>query len=416
MKRKWSKAVKAMVAGAAVLILLPTTVFAAYKLYTINVKDRNYAKEVEVENVVKEIKPVDMKVSYLPAGIKESKIDAWKYKDETDEWQLTLNLIKVDTEAQFVIDDIDDKQELELSNAASVLIGKRAGRDEGYHGAVFYDQKGYIVEFWANAIEQEELVKILEGIRLEETTGEGTQAYSLAAHIEQQLPVKAEGLVEEAGEAVNQIVADEIHKIRESFIYETVYDIYKDDWKTGMLEMRVEKVEVLDNILGISEASKVLGKDDNTLADETGKLLPYEREFGEWGDGIDTPTWQTEETQMVNRKLLSITVKMKNQTGVTVENINIFPRLLLLTEENGTYQWLEEAYLNFNNYKEAYSMDTYGTGNDGKGFYFINFDKGEEKVITIMFLVDEDELDNAFLSYEGGSVEQPKNNHVDVRQ
>ena len=425
MKRKWSKTVKAMVASAAVLILLPITVFAAYKFYTINVKDKNYAKEVNVEDVIKEVKPVEMKVSYLPAGIKESEIDAWKYWDEAGEHWLTLNLMKVDTEAKFVVDDIDDKQEIELNDGTRVLLGKNAGR-EGYHGAVFYDQQGYIVEFWAGDVANEELIKTIEGISLNETTGEGTQAYSLAAHIGDQTLGKDDKLTEATSEASgvkgtdplngNKIALDEIHKIKENFIYETAYNVYTNDLKSGELEMSVEKVEVLDDISGIDEASKAFGKDDKELADEAGKLLPHERAIGEWGDGIDAPTWKTTETQMVNRKLLSITVRMKNQTGVATNDMNIFPRLSLLTEDNGAYQLLEKPYFDFNNCKEAYSMDTYGDGNSGKGFYFVDFGKDEEKLITITFLVDEDELDKAFLSYEGGGLDEPENSYVDVRQ
>jgi len=96
--------------------------------------------------------------------------------------------------------------------------------------------------------------------------------------------------------------------------------------------------------------------------------------------------------------------------------MSIFPRLSLLTEKNGDYQWLEEAYLDFNNPKEAYSMDIYGKGNAGKGFYFVDFEKDEEKRITITFLVDEDELDSAFLSYQSGGSDEPENYYVDVRQ
>ena len=61
-------------------------------------------------------------------------------------------------------------------------------------------------------------------------------------------------------------------------------------------------------------------------------------------------------------------------------------------------------------------MDIYGTGNDGKGFYFVDFGKDEERLITITFLIDEDELDNAFLSYQSGSMDGPENNYIDVRQ
>ena len=410
-KQKWSKAMKALVASVAAIILVPATVFAAYKLYTINVTDKNYAKEVDIEEVSQEAKPVEMKIAYLPDGMSE--FEPFKYKDANGKSGVTLYLIKVDTNAKFTIDDIEDKQEINLSDGTDVLLGKRAGQEtENYHGAIFYDQQGYIVEFWTDGIAEVELTKMLEGISLEETIGTGTTAGSLAALVEpgEGLQAKGESIVEDYP------AIEQVYKVNENFICEAIYNVYTKDWKTGQLEMSVEKVEVLDNIAGISEGSKAFGKDDETLADESGEFLPHEREIGEAGDGIDTPAWQTNETQMVNRKLLSVTVKMKNQTGTAVEDISIFPRLSLLAEENGTYQWREEPYRDFSNSKEAYSMDTYGDGNDGKGFYFIDFDKDEEKLITVTFLVDEDELDNAFLTYQSENIDGAWNNYVDVRQ
>ena len=59
-----------------------------------------------------------------------------------------------------------------------------------------------------------------------------------------------------------------------------------------------------------------------------------------------------------------------------------------------------------------YSMDIYGDGHDGKGFYFVDFDKDEEKQITITFLIDEDELGNAFLAYEGSG----NGSYIDIRK
>ena len=206
---------------------------------------------------------------------------------------------------------------------------------------------------------------------------------------------------------------DHVYKIKENFLHETIYNIYTNDWKDGKLEMQVEKAEVLDTVTGIEETFKTFAASD-PLVDNAGNLLPYEREFGEWGDGINTPTWKTTETQMVNRRLLSITLKMKNTTGEAVNDMDIFPRLVLLTEENGSYEYLKGSYRNFNSSKEAYSMDTYGDGNNGKGFYFVDFDKDEEKLITISFLVDEDELNHAFLTYGGG--DGLVSHYVDVRQ
>jgi hypothetical protein len=411
-KKKWSKTMKAFMASAAALLLIPATVFAVYKLYTIRVTDRNYAKEVSVEETMREINPVDMRVTYLPEGME--KFEEGKYRDENDERWLTLMLIKADVDAEFMVDNIEDKQEMKLSNRTPVVFGRSAGGgEESYHGAVFYEQQGYIVEMWAEGILETELMNVLEGISLEETTGAGTYAVNLSAQIGERNAEKGDPVDAKGEDSLTNV---QVRGIKEKFIYETTHNVYAEDLKTGKLEMSVEEVTVLDNISSIDEDSKSFGKDDEGLADETGKLMPQERKIGEWGDGVDAPTWNTTETRMIQRKLLSVSVRMKNVTGEAVKDMSIFPRLSLLTEKNGDYQWLEEAYLNFNNLKEAYSMDIYGKGNAGKGFYFVDFEKDEEKRITITFLVDEDELDNAFLSYQSGGSDEPENYYVDVRQ
>ena len=408
-RKKWSKAIKVMLAGAAAMIVVPVTVFAAYKHYTIQVQERNYAREVRIEEVISEVKPVEMKVSYLPAGVVESEIDEWKYKAENGEWRFTLHLIKVDTKAEFLIDNIENKQDIELNNGAHVLLGTRPEEEDFYNGAVFYDQQGYILEIWATGMPKEELVKIMEGISLEETTGAGTRASSLAAITDANGGKEAEVPADSEMADINE---RSIYKEKEKFIHTACYDIYSKDWKEGKLEMSVEDVKVLDSVSDISEDTKAMGEDLEVLADAAGKLLPHEREFGVWGDGIDAPGWVTNEIQTVDRKLLSVTVRMKNETGKAIEDIDIFPRLLLLTETDGAYRWLENSYRDFNNSKEAYSMDIYGDGNDGKGFYFVDFDKDEEKQITITFLVDEDELGNAFLAYEGSG----DGSYIDIRK
>ena len=123
----------------------------------------------------------------------------------------------------------------------------------------------------------------------------------------------------------------------------------------GEFEISVDEVQVLDSAAGIKTEDielPALYADD--FVDEDGNLVPYEREFGEWSDGVDKPIWTS-----------------------------------------------------------LYSMDIHGEGNY---FTYLDFATDEEKVLTMTFFVDEDELDSAFLLFEGPNQEDINNyQYVDIR-
>ena len=460
MKRKWSRTVKAMVASVAVLILLPATVFAAYKLYTISVKDENYAKQVMVAgvpaNVDKEIKPVDVKVGYVPEGLENtspmsegieemgplSEDDApygqWENPQNQAQW-MSLKLIKVDINAEYLLQDLGDKQEFDFANGTHALLGKELRNYDDtsqaaiYLGAVFYDEQGYIIEVRANGIGEEELKKVMDNIVLEETAGKGIAAESLAKRtkaIENAEKRRTEfdnartGSIDEHNiygeqEVFSRMMNYNYFRVDEAQGNEFIPALDEADlpeFSQGEFEITVDEIKVLNSATEIKKEDVELPALYSTdFVDEEGNLVPYEREFGEWGDGVNKPIWTPSgETELANRKLLSLKVKIKNKTGENA-GTQIQPVLVHLRENGGTYERiLKRSYREFMEAVSLYSMDIHGEGNH---FTYIEFAKDEEKVITMTFFVDEDELNSAFLLFEGLNQEDVTNyQYVDVRQ
>jgi len=424
-KRQWSKAVKAMMASAAALVLVPATVFAAYKLYSINIVDEKHAKQVTIADVSEDakenVKPVEMKVEYMPDGLEPLVLEpekaekgSWQDSENQKRW-LDLRLVKVDTKAELLITDLGDKQEFELESGYRALLGNELRNGENvYRGAIFYDEQGYIVEVHASDIGMEELQKVMGSIKLEETTSDGSPAESLAQRNEI-VAKEQEAKMAEATKASTPIDINSIHKQQEKFPQMLPYDVRAEEAKQGEFEVSVDEVEILDSATGISSGDVGTPRAYEGIVDGARNLISYQREFGISGNGIDTPFWTPNgEIQEMNRKLLSFKIKVKNQIGEAIEQVYFNPCVLLVQDKAGAYTLLNEQYTGFVGQKENYSMNVHGK--EGFEFHCLDFEKDEEKVITVTFVIDEDEIDNTFLHFQTPNGETAMDKYVDVRK
>ncbi|MEG2934999.1 MAG: hypothetical protein RR844_00760 [Clostridium sp.] len=199
-------------------------------------------------------------------------------------------------------------------------------------------------------------------------------------------------------EVINHVIKDKnlfsINEMRNDFI------------KRGMdaLNYKVKNIEVLDKLpeIDISYFNKFengIGVYDNYLEaiNGDGTLKEYER--------INSEHWENNkmnrETEMVGMKFVYVTVEVTNSSDEDIIDKFFSPRIIYL--EKNSNQILEEMWRCpiVSNDLQGDNASFYFDKGDykGKHYRFADFKAKETYEIHLAYVVDEDYLDNAYISF-----------------
>lgn len=405
--------------AAATVILIPGTAYAANRIYHIAVEKNRYQTNVHVEkDAAKENEdgklhvPVKMELNYLPEGSVEKQEGSWKFGIPEDEkagnytHSTSFEITKIDVD-DYTFTELFSTgyKEFEVNGHQAVLIQKANHMVFDKVMYVSFEDYGYVVHtFLENDITDDEAVKIAEGIILTETDkANAVMASSLKKILEQEAEKGGDNIqASDIGEMDN-----EWHNIGE----------WLDKWEedpsmSSGYQYKVTKTEILDDINGLEQKYF----DDygwerlQEVVDGNGNLTTYERKNIVCGDGVNTlDTYGNPET--VQKKLVYLTLEIarkpdKAGNEFTDEYCVYFPIRFLKTNENGE---TEEAAMN----EEPVYFDASLAKNTDSHYYWIKLDRGEKVTCHLGYLVDEDRLDEMYLSTLPSGNE---NVFIDIRQ
>lgn len=436
------KGYKKWIAAAAVLILVPGTVFAAGKLYQVYVEQKGYqvdlhivsGTEEEKESTVEENMGVHyyyLKLNYVPEGMKYMELHG-KYLWDDPDHHVGIN------GGGFGLDDEDNvltmlnvqgQEVTELGGRTTILFYPASGeRNEAF---VVFEEEGILAHLTAHvSVSDDEFRKVLENLELQPIAEEElpeSQRRSGFYISDEPRPKQSEevGLNNRVSETEEEIIDDEYEIVEAGRVLAigepvSIYQAYGIDYPPeGYSEIRitVEKMEILDNVSQLSRDNFVRPADEtwwNERFAGDGSILPYIRQEVEHGDGINAPYKTVTKEEEVGRKLVLVTIKRENLSdkelpmGVTLNWIGCFTSDL--REENGTYilrqnrKWLEQSlsfaaggclYIERDNSKDIYSEDK------GRQFFFWRMDANDVQEYTLGFLIDEDRLNDLYYTEKG---------------
>ncbi|OAK67335.1 hypothetical protein [Lederbergia galactosidilytica] len=419
-----------LIAAACLFIGMPTTVFGAVKAYDMIVQKQNYEVNVSVTNkAAKNDKPYKLDVGYLPENMEEISEGAMKYsfKDNYAQGGFSFLLWRLGESSDFSTLYSRDFEEKEFNGKKAVVVNRDMGDDNlTFDRQVFllFEEEGILLESYVGTdVTEEQLMAVMENVSLKPTSEENA-SYTL--DYDEFLANQEKEAAEEPAElSVIPLKKDS----RQLFNVGQTVPVTLEQMETGIinkLDYVIEKVEVFDSIEDFKEENFNpfgLGTlTENKALDETKKLLPYERDVYQVGNGKDSIN-KLIESPSVNLKFVYLTTKVKNNSKQATEEIYMHPSLQVLKSENNAWNYAGEEGIAENSIMTG-EVDYLEPHGDGKGFYNIgSLQPGQTMQINLGYFVDEDKLDSIFLDafhYSGFGDTEDMNAEdrwwIDIRQ
>lgn len=418
----------------AVSIIIPSSVYAIQKIskYYVEVNNNNYQAEIHIQKdagqgdavptgsgVSKDGKKyikieadfgsnykfVDDSTYYVQG--KDGKIKAKKHKEKEGvngmysyshkdgfnagkDFYYEVIYMDVSEDTLNLYDQADIK-EISVNNHKALLCKSNTVRGSRYSSDhdtdyttdlyIFYEEYGYIINFCGmQKLGEKNLLSLAEKISVSESKKSGASRYT-------KLSLYSKGNMAQEPEFKNERVKAPIKSKEESVKSEGI--TYQ------LMDVKVSsKVNDMD-------LSKYLNRSISKLWKKDGTLKTYTREKLEQGDGISSPAYQVSGTEQVQLKMVYVTMKVK----IGKESSLFSSPTLAFFEKEGDSYYDTEIFWHYNrperimdniiDFGSCYFKETEG----GTSFWIKDMEAGEEAVYHFAYLVDEDLVDNMFLSF-----------------
>ncbi len=410
----WPRMRKWMVAASAVAILAVSslTVMAVNGFFTKTVTEESgtidYEFKIDYNLAMNEI---IITPGYIPEGYEKTEGDALKYCTD-GKWQngISISLITAGDlvgRENMIIENVKSVEKTTINDLeAHILLAQEPDmeRQTRYFDKqilLFNPEDGYVASVWGgNDITLEELKKVTEDLTFTKTDTK----IDLAAIKKTQ--EEKESLEEEA----ERQAKEELESWEKGVSAENVYQIGQEVWSDGF-PVTVKSVEICDSIAGLSTEHFADYERLRQNLNEDGTLKPYKRLVMErQEDG----SYQEKAREEVTQKFVKLSMQVENPLSETVEFWAGMPIITWLElKEDGDYAY-SDLYiepLNFQDYHGEYDgmpiyFDQSGfTEEPRKHFLFRELQPQETLEYTLIYLVDEDRLENMYLNMKGGSVD-----------
>lgn len=313
--------------------------------------------------------------------------------------------------------DLEEEIEINGTKAALFLLGKDYvdSENERMDVMLFNEEDGYLVQlFNSSALSKSEILKIAKGLDIKVL--DSTVPYKTEEEIQTLLAQK-----KDSDEQFQNMLAPEILADNNFFSVGTELEIpYKvDKYGTKLDDYRftVNSIEIKDS-LPLSEFAKENYYDhDGELAawlNEDGTLKAHERykyTYDSNGNQAGEPTVDT-----VDSKFVVVDMKLKNNNEVNQfgDEVMVCPFVKYLDTDGDTMTRSYTADYQYRSANEDYHLQTDGfpiyfdkiSNTEGidrmKGFHIVSLQPGEELEYTLVYVVDEDRLDDAYLQFYSG--------------
>lgn len=426
MKKKWKHwQVAATCLGVALIV--PSSVFAAVEIsqyFRSQVSVEDYQMKVDIHKENKQSatkapeKYIKLKTNFGSAykvDKKDVEMCTFNHRDGFDAGKdFWYQVIKVDGKKDTIYSTYDNEvvENLKINGHEAVyfktneIIGTEysAKYDTcyGQHLLVFYDEYGYIIQFNSmNKLEKSKLIELAENLSVTETTKDNASGYTLLSkYLENPISANIETTIKE-----DEKIDVPVCKIGESIEHD-------------QFSIQVDNVKLLDSINGL-ELSSFKIEDGSGLWDENGALKPYKRENLKIGNGKDEPEREVESREVINPKLVYVTMNIKNTSNE--KGIFCLPDVCFTNKKDGKY-YLTSIYDNSNrpeivedafiDHMPCYFKETAG----GTSFWIQELEAGEERTFNFAYFADEDMTDKMLLRIDNGSDSDENMKYIDISQ
>ncbi len=344
---------------------------------------------LDVKPIFKNDKVPEIKVvpQYLPEGYVEVKDTPGKYHLSGSGSTGGITILPVYSPYDFkdiYVSSVEDK----TIGGVKAKVLTRDGIDFRHIIYLLYENDGQIVKLYGHeTVPLEELIKVAENITYNEIPGSFVD-----------IPAYSSGYVNNKDEVVENTIQEPVE--REFFgINEERKDfiaIEKAD-----LSYTVKNIEVMDEAPDLKQEyfariENVVDKYDNYLQylNDDGTLKEYERlEREYWANNK-----MNRQTKVVGMKFVYVTLEVTNTSEEDIIDTSFSPRMTYIIEK---LEHDEEGIYPSNHELQYEARPFYFDKGDYQGthYYFVDFKAKETYEIHLAYAVDEDYIDNAYISF-----------------
>ncbi|WP_346940298.1 hypothetical protein [uncultured Clostridium sp.] len=379
-KKIMKKKIIVLIAAITATLAISATAYGAVRHYLVttskNEETGTLTYNFEEEAPITKIPVIKITPEYLPEGYIEKEHTPGKYHPNGD-----FSLGGISIFQNYCLDGSEEPyvsgvEETTINGIKSHII-TREGLEYNHVIKLFYEDGQIIDIMAADSVPFDEVKKVAENIKYEVIPGEFIDLKANEANEEEIIKY-----VEPA------ITTDHVFNIGE--------EISDEGFPDRNPTFTVNNIEVLDKL---PELDKNYFCDYNQYLEfinEDGTLKERER--------VNSTKWENNKmntvTETVGMKFVSVTLTMRNPFEKELKDINIYPRVYSMKEtSNGTFEMLNDYWgceLSVDKAPFYFDQSDY----EGKHFYFCDFEPNETKEVHLIYAVDEDQIDNAYIKFE----------------
>lgn len=380
-KKIMKKKIIVLIAAITATLAISATAYGAVRKYLVttskNEETGTLTYDIQTKTVPTKVPVMKVVPGYIPEGYIETANALGKYHPNGDLSVGGITICQPFYTNQFKEVYVSNVEEITLGGVKAQIL-TREGLDYNHVINLFYEDGGYVVTIYgANNISLEELKKVAENIKCEQVPGEFIDL--------------------EANKAIQEKVVEYVEPtITTDHVFNIGEEIRDEGFAYKNPTFTVNKIEVLEKL---PELDKNYFYDYNKYLEfinEDGTLKKYER--------VNSSRWENNKmntvTEIVGMKFVAVTLTMRNPFDKELKDINVYPRIHSMEKTSkGTLKRLNYyigCELSVDNAPFYFDQSDY----EGKHFYFCDFAPNEIKEVHLVYAVDEDQIDNAYIRFE----------------
>jgi len=350
--------------------------------------------EAQSEVPIEGIPLINITPGYLPKGYEQYKGDPSKYFLNGDASAGGGEIIIYQTDYVYQSPEYRSIEETTIGGVKA-LIGTYANGDSNID--LYYDGDGQIIRVGGlNGISLEELKKVAENIKYEVVSGESLQLYAPE--------VKETNEEDDDVYIAPAVPADHVFNLGKELSYERLPD---ED-----LTFTVNKVEIMDKLPEVNQNYFCdYGKYLEAI-NEDGTLKDYERSVSIKQEDNEIKRV----TETAGRKFAYVTLTLRNPSDKELKDIGVYPRIEYRTKaSDGTLKAFPDDRRGGNEIagsKEPIYFDQ--SDYSGTHFFYCDFEPNEAKEVHLIYLLDDDHLDDAYFTQRGMSISGNENGLTNI--
>lgn len=386
-KKKKSTFKRAMILTAAVTAALGVslTVYGVGKHFSFttskNEETGTLTHNIITDAPLNKIQEIKVTPQYLPAGYIESTNSPGKYhlNDDWEQGGITICSGFNSTNLKdLYVSTIEDT----TIGGVKAQILTREGIDYKYIVYLFYEEDGQIVKLYAtNKVPLDELVKVAENITYEVVPD---SYITITPSKDQSTNTNIA-----TGQAPTTISSESIFNIGDEM------NNFVGPMKG--LKYTISNIKVMDTLPKLTPEGFTDYQAYEDSINENGTLKPYDRINKQWWENNK----MNREIETINMKFVYVTLDLTNPMDVDIVDEFFCPSITYLTKNDDNtlkfipYEIIESHELQFDNAPMYCDKLDY----PGKHCRFIDMSANTTEKITIVYAVDEDRLENAYLCF-----------------